>query len=424
MSETSSNKGWVVTFAGTGINLALGILYTWSVIKGGMPESWGWTNADKALPYSVACIVFALAMIPAGKLQDKIGPRWVATLGGILTGIGCIIAALSGSSLAGFVVGFGVLAGIGIGFGYASATPPAVKWFPPQKTGLIAGLVVAGFGLASVYIAPLANWMLNHYATTLPDGTVEKGVSQTMMIFGIAFLIIVTALAQLLKNPPEGYKPVSPKNADGTAKAPIVAVERSSKEMLATPQFYILWLMYFAGAAAGLTFISVAAGLGKASLGEKAFFIVAILAIGNAGGRILAGIVSDKIGRQWTVFLFMILQAIVVAVLYFVQAGAGAAVMMLIVCAIGANYGSNLALFPSAAKDYFGLKNFGSNYGILFTAWGAAGMIMPWVNGKIMDVTGSKDLSFFIIIAMLIGAAILTFVSRSMAEKDKAAAAN
>jgi MFS transporter, OFA family, oxalate/formate antiporter len=424
MSETSSNRGWVVTFAGTGINLALGILYTWSVIKGGMPESWGWTNADKALPYSVACIVFALAMIPAGRLQDKIGPRWVATIGGVLTGLGCILAGLSGSSLAGFVVGFGVLAGIGIGFGYASATPPAVKWFPPQKTGLIAGLVVAGFGLASVYIAPLANWMLNAFGTTMPDGTVEKGVSQLMIIFGIAFLIIVTLLAQLLRNPPEGYVPPVAKNADGTAKATVVNVDRTSKEMLKTPQFYILWLMYFAGAAAGLTFISVAAGLGKASLGEKAFIAVAVLAVGNAGGRIIAGIISDKIGRQWTLFTFMILQALVVGILYFVQAGAGVVVMMLLVLAIGANYGSNLALFPSAAKDYFGLKNFGSNYGVLFTAWGAAGMIMPFVNGTIMDVTGSKDISFFIIIAMLLAAAGLSFVSRAIAEKDQAAEAS
>ena len=152
MSEKDLSKGWSVTFCGTGINLALGILYTWSVIKGGIPESWGWSNADKALPYSVACMVFALAMVPAGRLQDKIGPRWVATLGGVFVGIGFIISALTGSSLTGFVIGFGILGGIGIGFGYASATPPAVKWFPPQKTGMIAGLVVAGFGLASVYL--------------------------------------------------------------------------------------------------------------------------------------------------------------------------------------------------------------------------------------------------------------------------------
>jgi MFS transporter, OFA family, oxalate/formate antiporter len=228
MSERDGSRGWIVTMAGMGVNLALGILYAWSVIKGGIPDTWGWSNAQKALPYSVACLLFALAMIPAGRLQDKIGPRWVATLGGIFVGAGCIIAALAGSSVAGFVIGFGVLGGVGIGFGYASATPPAVKWFPPQKTGLIAGLVVAGFGLASVYIAPLANYLLKTFSTTGtmagPGGQVKQvvqmGVSNTMLVFGVAFLIVVCALSQFLKDPPAGYVPPgSPAKGSAAAKS-------------------------------------------------------------------------------------------------------------------------------------------------------------------------------------------------------------
>ncbi len=205
MTETPKNRGVTVAAAGTGINLALGILYTWSVLKGGIPPSWQWTAADKALPYSVACLVFAMAMIPAGALQDKMGPRRVATLGGILTGVGCIVASQAGSSLAGFVLGFGVFAGLGLGFGYASATPPAVKWFPPRKTGMVAGIVVAGFGLASVYIAPLATRLLDVFATPNAAGVMEKGISRTMLVFGVGFLIVVTALAQLLVNPPPGF---------------------------------------------------------------------------------------------------------------------------------------------------------------------------------------------------------------------------
>ena len=432
MSEQQKSHGWTVTFAGMGVNLALGILYAWSVIKGGIPDSWGWNNADKALPYSVACLVFALAMIPAGRLQDKIGPRWVATLGGVFVGLGFIIAALTGSSLGGFVVGFGILGGIGIGFGYASATPPAVKWFPPKKTGLVTGLVVAGFGLASVYIAPLATSLLSAFGTTVTitdpatgaaKQILEKGVSNTMLVFGIAFLIVVCLLSQLMKDPPLGYVPPgSP--AKGSAAAANAAIDRGWKDMLSTTQFYILWLIYFAGAAAGLTFISFAQDLGKRSLGELAFVAVAVLAIGNAGGRILAGMISDKIGRQSTLFLFLVMQAIVVFVLYLIRGGEGGwSVMLLIILLIGANYGSNLSLFPSATKDYFGLKNFGVNYGFVFTAWGAAGLIMPWVNGRIKDATGTNNLTFFIIIGMLIVAALLTFVSRSIAAKDAAKAA-
>ena len=423
MSKSDSSKGWTVTLAGMGVNLALGILYAWSVIKGGIPDTWGWSNAEKALPYSVSCLVFALAMVPAGRLQDKIGPRWVATLGGLFVGVGCIIAALAGSSVAGFVIGFGILGGFGIGFGYASATPPAVKWFPPQKTGLIAGLVVAGFGLASVYIAPLANYLLKAFSTTSsvtgPDGAmkqvVQMGVSNTMLVFGIAFLVVVCALSQLLKDPPAGYVPAgSPTKGGAAAKS----VDRSWKEMLSTSQFYILWLIYFAGAGAGLTFISFCSDLAKKCLGDLSFLAVAVLAVGNAGGRIFAGIISDKMGRQSTIFLFHMIQAVVVFVLYLVQAGAEWPVMLLLVLLIGANYGANLSLFPSITKDYFGLKNFGVNYGFMFTAWGVAGLVIPWVNGRIKDATGSNNLTFLIIIVILLVAAALTFVSRSIAAND------
>ena len=408
------NLGPVVTAAGFGVNLALGILYAWSVIKGGIPDSWAWTNADKALPYSVACMVFALAMIPAGRLQDKIGPRWVATLGGVLTGLCCIVAALSGKSLAGFVAGFGVLAGTGIGFGYAAATPPAVKWFPPHRTGLVAGLVVAGFGLASVYIAPLGTWLLGHFATTNAASVVEKGVSSTMLTFGIGFLVAVTLLSQLLRNPPPGFQPAP---GAGAAKKAAPSVDVSVREMLSRGQFYLLWLMYFAGASAGLTFISVAQELGKKSLGELAFVAVAVLAVGNAGGRILAGLVSDKIGRQWTLFGAFLIQSGALLALYFAKAGASWPVILAIVIVIGANYGANLSLFPSAAKDYFGLKNFGLNYGVLFSAWGVAGLTMPWVNGRIKDATGSNDLTYFIIIGVLLVGAGLTFVSKAQAKQ-------
>jgi OFA family oxalate/formate antiporter-like MFS transporter len=206
MSDTGTKRGWIVALAGTGINLALGILYTWSVIKKGIPTEWGWGDFERSLPYSVALLVFAFATVLAGRLQDKLGPRWVATAGGVLIGAGCLVAGLAGSSLAGFVIGFGVLGGIGIGFGYASTTPPAVKWFPAGKTGMIAGIVVAGFGVASVYTAPLSQYLLTRY-----------GVSRAMMILAGIFFVAVTALSQLLADPPAGYVPGG--SAGGAAKA-------------------------------------------------------------------------------------------------------------------------------------------------------------------------------------------------------------
>ncbi len=125
------NIGWRVTFAGLGINLALGVLYAWSVVSKAIPKAWGWSESDRAWPYSIACLVFALTMVPAGRVQDRIGPRWVALAGGLAVGVGMILSGLT-TSLAGYILGFGVLVGAGFGMGYAAATPAAVKWFPAR----------------------------------------------------------------------------------------------------------------------------------------------------------------------------------------------------------------------------------------------------------------------------------------------------
>src|SRR5262252_3936034 len=189
----TSNRGWTVTFAGTGINLALGVLYTWSMFKAAIGKEFGWKDAQLNDPYALCCLVFAFSMILAGRCQDRLGPRLTASLGGLFVGAGLILISTT-QSYGTWVVGFGVLVGLGLGFGYSSATPPALKWFPPAKTGLVAGLVVAGFGLAPVYLAPTTQYLLAQYH-----------VKTSMLILGIAFVIIVCGLAQLLRNPPPDW---------------------------------------------------------------------------------------------------------------------------------------------------------------------------------------------------------------------------
>jgi MFS family permease len=383
LQPTIENHGWRVTFAGMGINLALGVLYSWSIISGGMENAgWGWTQAEKGRPYALACLVFC---------------------GGILVGIGMLIAGVMGSSQVGWIIGFGVLAGAGIGFGYASATPPAVKWFPAAKTGLIAGLVVSGFGLASVYIAPLASWLISNY-----------GLEKTAIFLGIGFLVVVVGLAQFLKAPPAGYVPAGepPKINNSGKKEDFLP-----REMLRTWQFYLLWFMYACGAGAGLMVISIAKKLGKASgVGVAA---VTGLAIGNGAGRIIAGILSDKIGRKATMFIFFVMQAIVVVLLAIAakRGDMSASTLIVILSAlVGANYGSNLSLFPSATKDFYGLKNFGMNYGLVFTAWGVGGYMLSQFaarvyDGKIVESwKGSFNFAFYCSAGLLIVAAIMVFL--------------
>lgn len=399
----AANRGWIVTFAGTGINLALGVLYTWSVISKGVPDSWGWSEMDKSLPYSMACLVFSLIMVPAGRMQDRIGPRTVATIGGILVGVGMIMASCTTSPM-GYIIGFGVLAGAGIGFGYASATPPAVKWFPAARTGMVAGLVVSGFGLASVYAAPCAKWMTTRY-----------GLPTMVMVFGIGFLVVVVGLAQLLVAPPKGYVPsgaTTPKPGPASRKE-----DFTPGEMLSTWQFYVLWFMYACGAGAGLMIISKLAKIAQDQAGlSLGFVLVAVLALGNGVGRIIAGTMSDKIGRKATLFICFSVQAVSITLLSVTSEGSFLAkpgVLAVLSALIGANYGANLALFPSVTKDFYGLKNFGVNYGLVFTAWGLGGFALPLLAGRVYDSTQTFNFAYYCSAGLLVAAALVTFLVRA-----------
>ncbi len=410
VSQSVKNLGWRVTMAGLGINLALGILYTWSVISKGIPEAWGWSETDKSLPYSIACLVFCLVMVPAGRMQDKFGPRLVASIGGILVGIGMILASTTTSPMV-FMIGFGVLAGAGIGFGYASATPPAVKWFPAARTGLIAGIVVSGFGLASVYAAPLAKWLITTYS-----------VGTMALVLGIAFLVVVVGCAQLLVVPPKGYVPAG--SATNQAAGPAAKKkDYSPTEMLGTSQFYLLWFMYACGAGAGLMIIGKLAKIAESQAGiAMGFALVVALAVGNGAGRIVAGMASDKIGRQQTMFGCFVLQAVMVILLSQATAGSALAalpVLLVVSAMIGAMYGANLALFPSITKDYYGAKNFGVNYGLVFTAWGVGGFMLALGAGKLYDLYETFSYAYYGAATLLVAAAAVTFLVKPPKSADE-----
>jgi len=394
----TTGRGWIVTFAGTGINLALGILYAWSVFKTAIGKDFGWDPTKLNDPYALCCLVFAFVMILAGRCQDKLGPRVTAFMGGLLVGAGLLWISTT-TSYGVWVVGFGVLVGAGIGFGYSSATPPALKWFPPAKTGLIAGLVVAGFGLASVYIAPLSDYLLTHY-----------GVLGAMRFYGVALVIVVCGLSLLLVNPPAGY--VAAASSAAKKKAITAATTATPGEMLRTPMFYLLWAMYFIGSGAGLMVISSVSGMAKKSMGQWAYLAVAVLAIGNATGRIGAGLLSDRIGRRWTLMIVLLCQAasMFVAIPVTGSANTPAVALVLIATFIGFNYGANLSLFPSFTKDLWGLKSFGVNYGLIFTAWGVGGFILPRLQQMLQTRSGSYTSSFVVAGLLLLVGTAMTFL--------------
>jgi MFS family permease len=407
MSIIQENKGWSVTFAGTGINLALGVLYTWSLYQAKIVESietgvggFNWDRASVGDPYAVCCLVFAFTMIIAGKCQDKFGPRITAFTGGILVGLGLLLISQSTTYLT-WVIGFGVLTGAGIGFGYASATPPALKWFPGGQSGLIAGLVVAGFGLAPVYIAPLASYLVGLW-----------GLQGTMLFFAAAFFIAVSILSRFLKNPPEGYVPEEDPGREINAlkkasakKAP----EKTASQIIKTAAFWKLWGLYFIAAGAGLMVIGSVAGMAKQSMGSAAFIAVAIMAVGNASGRIIAGVVSDAVGRNMALAIFLALQSINMFLAILVVGAEGSMAFFIVLSAtfIGFNYGTNLALFPTFCKSWWGMKSMGVNYGLLFTSWGVGGFVMTRVSSTLVAATDTYVWSFALAGVLLAIAAVI-----------------
>jgi nitrate/nitrite transporter NarK len=405
VAGTSAPNRWTVVLAGTGINLALGVLYAWSIFKAAIQASvaeggtggFDWSIASLNDPYALACLVFAFSMILGGRFQDRFGPRVTALLGGLLVGAGFVIVSQT-TAYAWWLLGFGALAGAGFGFGYSAATPPALKWFPPVKTGLIAGIVVSGFGLAPVYIAPLSSWLLGAY-----------GIHTSMLILGIGFAALVSLLATRLINP------TLP--AAGSSAAAEDAADRESavgpSAIMRTGRFWALWAIYFVGAGAGLMVIGSVAGMAKSALGEMAFLAVAIMAVGNAAGRIVAGIVSDRMGRLRTLALMLTAQAVLMLVAISVVGRGGPVTLVLLATFIGFSYGSNLSIFPAVTKDCWGLKTFGANYGALFTAWGVGGFVMGRASEMITAKTGSFTLSFVLAGALLVVAAGLTLVLHS-----------
>lgn len=414
-----NSRGLTVVAAGTGINLALGVLYTWSIFKesikeaivAGTPGSFDWDLAAINDPYALACLVFAFVMIPAGRAQDRFGPRVTAFTGGILVSLGFLLISAT-TSYPLWLVGFGGLVGAGIAFGYASATPAALKWFPPARSGLVAGIVVAGFGLASAYIAPLATYMVNHH-----------GLLYTMQFFGIGFLVIVSLLSLFLVPPPPEHSPAfqSRRRGDSAQRANFPHVDETPRTLLVKGQFWYLWVLYFIGAGAGLMVIGSISGMAKLSMGEQAFLAVAILALGNAGGRVIAGTLSDRFGRRKVLAGVFLAQAVMMFAAVPASQSHSALLIVLAATLIGFNYGANLAIFPSFAKDLWGMPHFGVNYGLLFTSWGVGGFVMSRLSESITVGSGSPTTSFVASGCLLLGGFVMALLFHDHKEKARAA---
>lgn len=373
MSDKTINR-WFIVAGALLIQVCLGAVYIWSVFKAPLMAEFGWSAAATNFTFSLTILVFSATTIFAGKIQDKIGPRWVATAGGLLYAIGLILASQTSSSIAWMYISFGIIGGIGIGSGYVCPLATCVKWFPDKK-GLITGLAVAGFGLGGMVFTPVANALMN-----------SVGLMNAFIYLGIIYGICVIIGAQILQNPPEGYKPAGwnpPASASGKAGA---TSDYTTGEMVKTPQFYLMWISFFFGSAAGLMIIANALPIAEAqglsaALAASAVMIVALF---NAAGRITWGVISDKLGRTKTLMIIFLICGVTMLCLKMLT---GVAILVG-VSLVGFCFGGFLAVYPSLTADYYGTKSYGMNYGMVFISYGFGAVAGPLLYDSISPVAG------------------------------------
>ncbi len=387
---------WHPVIGGVLMNLALGTLYAWSVFVAPLEKEFGWTRTQTSQTFTIAVVCFALTFIAAGRLQDRKGPRICALLGSILVSAGFVLTSFTTSLLALYVF-FGVIVGIGNGFGYSAPTPVGSKWFP-DKRGLVVGLMVGGYGGGQAIFGSLANFWL------IPS----LGWRTTLQVLGAVFFVMTLIGTALLKNPPPGYRPPNWQPPPGAVAG---GADFATGDMLSTSTFYFLWIAFGLGTTAGLMTISqlvpfaTSAGLDA----NIATIALVVAAIGNAGGRILSGAMSDRFGRLATLKIMLLLSAIAMPSLFLWRREIvlfWAFVTLVYWC-----YGTQLSVFASTTADFFGTKNFGMNYGVLFTAWGTAGIIGPLIAGRVYDTFGDYRYAFF----GTAGLALVALASLSMA---------
>ncbi len=408
-NQKTMNRGLVV-FGAILIQLALGAIYAWSVFTKPLVDA-EWTKADTQWVFAIGLASFAVFMVFAGKKLASWGPQKLAWLGGIVLGLGYFLAGLfGGTNFWALLLLIGLVGGAGIGFAYVVPIAVGMRWFPDKK-GMITGLAVAGFGFGAMLWVKLAGEWGNFLA--------NMGLPTTFMIYGIAFAIMVIIGGLWMKFPPAGWKPAGYEDKKAASTGAVVDKEFSSNQMLGKIQFYLIFLTFVFSAGAGLMSIGLmklypmealqANGVTEAEASAIAGTAMAVFfALANGLGRILWGLLSDKLGRKTSIIVMTATQGIFV-ILFTYMAGTEW-LLYLGATLIGFNFGGNFALFPTITADTFGAKNVGQNYPWVFLAYGVGGIIGPILGGKMGDL-GNFPMAFTISgIAVLLGTVLTIMV--------------
>lgn len=408
-----TKKRWIILIASCFINLCIGSIYAWSVFATPMAKylsditGIAYTAGTLAIVFTVTNSVGPITMITGGRINDKFGPKKVIFFGGFIFGLGMILAGFS-KSLSMLILTYGIITGLGVGMVYGCTISNSVKFFP-DKRGLVGGVTTAAYGLSSVIIPPIANTL-----------TTKFGITLAFKAIGLVFLIIVCVSSFFIEKCPadfipEGWTPPV-QNGGGVKK-----VDKDWKEMLSTPIFYVMIILLTCGAFYGLMCTSLASALAQNMIGmtaASAAVAVSILALFNTAGRIVAGYISDKIGRINTLTLAFVIS--MAGLLCLIFSGEGdVALFYAGISIIGVCFGAFMGVFPGFTVDQFGAKNNSVNYGIMFIGFAFAGYVGPTVLKNVYAADGSYQRAFIIAVVVAIVGLLLTFVYRYISKKER-----
>jgi len=428
-NENLESKRWIIAGAAVVMQLCLGTVYAWSVFKKPLIGAHGWGETQTQMTFMIFMFTIGCAAAFGGTLVDKKGPKFVATIGGILFGVATLLSGVADQvgSLPLLYLSYGIIGGLGNGFCYVTPIATLIRWFP-DKRGLVTGLAVMGFGLGAFFMGKIAPEMINSFK----GGMTASGVAMTFYIWGVIFLVLVTGAAQLFDNPPKGWLP---SGFTPAASAVSAADSFTFDEAVKTPQWWMLWGMLFLNVSAGLGLISQLSPLAQdyyrplvtdpnilnnpealtKTLAAAGGTVVSISAIFNGLGRLFWARVSDvkSIGRRG-VFGFMFASQAVIYILVAMGILSNYWIFMIAACYLLACYGGGFATMPAFAADNFGPGYIGKVYGFMLTAWAAAGIVGPLVFAQF------KSQALFIAAALLIAGLVIAVLFKPRGHKAKA----
>ena len=389
---------WPALVGGGLMNVALGTYYAWSVYVPALEKEFGWTRTQTSLVATIDMVMLASSFLVAGMLQNRIGPRAVATIGGLLFSAGLFLASYT-QSLTMLYLTWGLMVGIGLGFGYLAPITVGSKWFPNHR-GLVNGLAIGIFAAGSGVFGPIAGRLVENI-----------GWRATFQALAGLFFLFTMVGAYLMKDPPDGYvPPVSRSKAVNRPKAHHIEVPTS--KVLRMRTFYLLWFAYALGTTAGTMVISQLVPFARASgfTAPNAAFAITIGAIGSASGRFLSGWMSDHFGRLFTLRGMIIMSMVATPSLYVFREEAVLFYMLLFV--VYYCYGTQLSVYTALAGDFYGTKYLATNYGVLLCAWGFAGVLGPVIGSRVFVSTGTYQYAFFGSAGLALAALVLLTIVR------------